>query len=482
MPTTADQARAIQQAVRWGLLQEEYGGEDDARIRDWFIQQAGDEMAEHLGTPDISGNLLVCVAAMLTTPGLYGLGAPVVRHVEADGAAVAKALEDAGYWSRMQFIEYLAAGMGDAIVALEADPVDGLSVRTVPPQDVYFVTAPHDPGQLIELGELRLRDVPGLGLYYCWDRYRLPSGSRTEPDFAVLAETEQGQVNVTAAVGAPLDYLWRYAGGKPFIPYVRYSRLDTGGAWHSTSKRGLTRAALNSITFWTFTGRCALDASFGTDIFAGLEPPGGSMVQTPDGAGRTPSRVVRRMPGSMLFLQASQGDQPFHAAIGAGANLSVMLNFCLEYAKNALRREGIGGEDYSSGPNPQSGESMALTQAAQRRVAARVRPLFRRRDLEALGMAAALLRTAGLPTGPERGYAIEYLELPLSTDEVAAEKEHWTWLREQRLVSRVDLYLHVHPDTDREIAIAELRRIDADEAALGAPDPATQTQSTTEGP
>ena len=488
MPTPPDEQRAIRQSVRWGLLQEEYGGADDARLKEWFVQQGDEEFANLLGTPDIAGNLLVTLAGMLTGPGLYGLGSPRLLHPDTDGAQrVADALEEAGFWSRMQWIEFLATGMGDALVHLEVGE-EGLAVQTVAPQDVWIRTAPHDTSKVLELWHLRLRDVTGLGLRYCWDVYRLPGKPGEEPHFGVYTDLDgiagaDGAVvytEVTKACGVDLggeSYPWKYEDGAPFIPYVHYTRWDTGGVWHDTQRRGITRASLNGILYWTYTGRAALDASHTSHVFVGIPEPVATETTTPDGTNpRAPAiRTIRVTPGMMHFLPAPESGQAQHFELGAGANLPVLLQFCIEYGRHALLREGISGEDYTSGPNPQSAGSMALSLAARRRVAERVRPLFSRRDRQAIRMSAALLRIAGLPSGPEKGYALEYRALPASPEEAAADRDTQTWRREQRLASRVDLYLHEHPGVTRAHAIAELRRIDAEDAALGADDTDTDT-------
>jgi hypothetical protein len=479
MPTAADRIRSEQQMVRAGLAEEDFGGVGDGKIKDWMKAEVGDEIADLMGIPDISWNLLVQVGVEVSTPGLYGLGAPTLSHEKEPqgGGIVATTMEDAGYWSRMQWIEYLSATMGDAIVCLECDE-EGFSVRTVATYDVYVVCAPHNQSVIWELGELRVRVVDGKECF-CWDRYRLPIPGvqgREVADFAVMkpnAMFDGGMEDVTDRCGVSREWKWTYDTGKPYIPYVFYSRMDTGKVWHSSHRRGTTRATFKLITMGTFAGRCFTDASHNTGLAINVVLPGASEVATPEATGTVPVQVMKTTPGTIIATRSIQDQQPAYYPIGAGANLNMLQTFLESYINNALRREGIHTES-SSGPNPQSAGALQISAQEKRRIADRVRPMFARRDREAIAKTAALLRYHGHPSGPERGYTLEYKQIPATPEERQADRDNLTWMHEQKIVNRVDIYLGEHPGVDRKTAIRRLKALDKEEAEIAAAAPETE--------
>ena len=404
MPDPEAQQRAIRQFVRYCLVDESFGGRDDSKVIEWFESQMGLERAALLGIPDISGNTLLMVARALSTPGLYGLGAPTVR-----GPAEVPALcESAGLWTRLQWIQLLTLGIGDAVLGIDKEG-DRLCLRTVPPHMLWTECEPHDPSRLRQVWELRLRDIPGFGLLWCWDCYNL-----AVPSFRVVAATQQGQDGRPLEVGSlvklsPLEgtaYPWRYGSGQPFAPYQFYSRQDTGQIWHDTHMRGATRGALNGIVNWTLTLRTAWDASHTTAIAVGVSPVG--PVQTADVTGGPPARSIQLTPGALLILEGMEGVQPMIQQLGPGGNLQMMLQFAEAYELRQLVREGLAPDQIQrTAANPTSGAALAISRSGKREVAARLEPYFRRSDLELFAKIGAMW---GLP---ETGYTLTYRTIPL---------------------------------------------------------------------
>ena len=121
--------------------------------------------------------------------------------------------------------------------------------------------------------------------------------------------------------------------------------------------------------------------------------------------------------------------------------------------------------------NPTSAGALAITASAKRQIAAMVAPYFRRCDLIAVRMVAALARIGGVADWPEEGWSISYSQIPLSPQEQQAIRDEETHEKELGLVSTVDLWLRRHPGQSRAEAVAHLLRVKAEEAALSAEAP-----------
>lgn len=485
-PTMFDdesESRARRQEVRAMLLTEAFGDEKDQVLRDWMLALMGEERAAALGPPDTSANTLLSIACQLSTPGLYGLGAPFVRNSDMGfGMSVVRALQDGGVWERMQFVELMARGIGDWVLRVEvdtdgADPV--IRVRNAEPWNVWTRCDPSRYDRIVELRERRLRTDPVSGQpVWCWDVYDLTPGRER---YAVVSAdgTDLSNLYLTLPDGtdAPAEglvgdaYPFRWRDGRPFLPFVFYSSMDTGGVWHEMGRRGATRGALNSITYHTYVGQVARSATGSAVIAVGLQPPTGTVggVGRPDA---TPG--ISLQPGEILFLQPREGVITASITqVGPGANLDVLSRYALTYESQQAHREGLSSDDVSKdAANPESAAALAIKNSGKRAAAARITPHFRRRDLDLVAKAAALLRLAGVAT-PETGWSIEYRQIPLSPDEQQQQLDYDIAQRDQGLISTVDLYMRQHPGVSRDTAISELKRIRAEEAMLTAEAPAT---------
>jgi len=112
--------------------------------------------------------------------------------------------------------------------------------------------------------------------------------------------------------------------------------------------------------------------------------------------------------------------------------------------------------------NPMSGSAIHLTNAAKRDEQKRRNPLCQACDLATIAQVGALL---GLDVST---VGIVYHEIQASPDELRNEREGDEWSVENGYASQVDVMMRRNPGMTRPQAIAELKRIRADEAALEA--------------
>jgi hypothetical protein len=491
----ADEERATRQALRFQVLNEQFGP-DDKYARDWIRQAVGDERAEAIGTPDISGNSLAVAAIQLSTPGLYGLGAPLLRHENPNALAAMTKLTSA-YWGVMQWIQRMVCGMGDFILRVDAE--DGeITLRPAFPWDVIVKTCATNPSRIEELRELRLRIGADGKPAWMWDVYKvpaidddgdeagetddvvsysveLPNGEDVSPDHLEVQLPDGTMAPAPAGGLQGADYPYRLADGTAVLPFVFYAMEDNLGIWHDTYMRGATRGAMNSIMNWTYAGFAVHAATSAPMIGVGITPPGGNA----DSIGMQVSKVsVPILPGTVLLLgkQPDYDGQPL-LTTGSVAPVRDILGYCEAYEGRQMLRMGVGADDITHDKaNPTSAASLAISRAGKREISDRLRPFFQRADLQALRLFAMFSRMLGERL-PEDGWSIEYPTLPLSLEEAEAQRERDAFDVAQGLASRLDLWLRRHPGRTREEGAADLDRIDAENRRH----PMPTTQPTTTG-
>lgn len=473
MPSDADQRRAAHQRARAQILEEEH----DELVDDWISQHVSEERMAAWGMPDTSANPLADIVRQLTTPGLYGLGAPEVRHSD---AAAAPLTNPGGvlarYWSRVIRVQYLAVGMGDMLVRLRATATGRLVARNVWPHDVMLFGHPEEPDHIQALWELRLRTYPmdheQAGEYvWTWDVYDLAQelyavveakrDGTWGADLSALFLSEEGALQGPA-------YPYRFQTGEAFLPFIRYRPTDSGALWNHMDKRGAARGTLNSVLYHTYTGQCARDATGSAVLTVGVAPPG---VEQQDVGRQEHVATVQLVPGAMMFLNPAPGfqGQPVIQTIGPGANLQSLADFTGLYDNQQAVRWGLSPSDLQRTHNdPMSGAALFISNKGKREYAAQVTEPFRGSDLDAISKVAALLNRATGLNLPETGYTLTYRQIPKAPDEMAGEREEESWQEEKGLLSPLDLYLRRHPGASEEDALRAIVKARVDKARIEA--------------
>lgn len=485
-PDEETAARWKSQATMLILLTEDYGDDPNDVVNGWMQQHLG-VAADMVGPPDVSANTLLDAATQLSTPGLYGLGAPQVEHLDLTTSGLLAWASEGGYWTKMQVVQKNVFGVGNWVLALDVD--DGqLVIRNAFPHRIWTRTDTVNASKLLELRELRYcRVEPGSNAYaWYWFCFKIDG----EPaQFVLDAEgsycsnlhilTDDGYAPIEGLTGDAYPY--RYADKKPFIPYQFYSESDTGTLWNLSGRRGARVGALNSIVLSTYALRAAVSAAVPPIMAINLQKPSGNqrglMMGTQNGD-PSASDSIPVVPGSILFLQESADAKasPSVTQLQGGNNLQALSHFSDGYTQGQLARLGLAGDQVQRNTsNPTSAGALAITQSAKRMVAAMVAPFFRKCDLEAIKKIAALARLAGVGDWPEIGYSISYQQIPLSPDEEQAQRDQEDHDKGLGLTSTVDLWLRRHPGQSREEAILHLRRVREEDALLSKPIPTVGT-------
>lgn len=485
MPSEEEERRSTHTRERECVLLEDF----DETLHDYMQNHVSEQRLSKWGPPDTSANPLADISRQLSTPGLYG-SRPTVRHLDDRNDPLigeGGLLDQAGVWTKSQFLQYLVLGAGDWLVRPDVDPETGAAIeRLVSPADVYVQPQPHRPDQWGELGELRCRWWEQQGKWvYTWDVYTVSAGQ--EPRLRIYEAKQGGGFGDDVTnVFAPADtgawegeaYPWVYADGQPYIPFVRYRWADTGRLWNTFLRRGTHRGTLNTSMYATFAGRSALDATGTAVLVFGAAPPPANVVQA---GGTQQVRTLEIEPGAMIFLQPEGEFQPSATQIGPGANLPVLSSFVQQYAASLAAAYGLNASDVTRvSADPTSGFALFVSERGKRMVQRQVEPLFRASDLERLRMHAAMQKAAGNGQFDEQGYSITYSQIEDSPQEQQAARDEIDWQVERGYLSPIDAYQRLNPGTSRadaRAAILQARRekaeLDAEVAdALTSPPPA----------
>lgn len=458
----SEAARMQHQAARLDILREEH----EELAVEWMEGAIDKDRLDNWGPPDLSVNPLADIARQLATPGLYGV-TPTIRHTEPTAEVLLEAMQRAGYWTRMQVVQYLAIGAGDYIVGLDAEGGE-LQVQLVDPCNVWTSGAPRSPTDWLVYRELQVVWSPLSEQWiYVWLQFDRRNPERPTRKYISVHTDPSEELDLTGQLQPAWleeEYPWRHPRtGRPLIPRVLYRETDSGRAWNHHEKRGIVRGTLNSVLNWSSANNAAVDASGQMVLLAGLDPIV-KQVSTPAEEGRQ-VLSVSVTPGAMLYHRIMDGQQPWAKEVGPGANLPHLLEYATAYEARQQARWGLGKTEQRATSNPWSGAALYISAAEKREHARRIAPVFRRADLEAITLASVLLHSQGIET-PAEGYSIVYHEVPRSPEEERAEREEQEWGLQRGLVSSVDLYMARHPGLSREQAIAELTRIRAEQLVI----------------
>lgn len=491
-PWPHEQTRRDDAILRHAILDQRHGPHVEL-----FLQAIwGKTKRATIGQIDLTANPLASVAQQLSTPGLYGT-APDIRHPgpEAESLIGADGLLDRARWqATMKEVEYYTRGMGCVAVYPKFSP-DGqedpgeapIALEIIQPYNLHVECPPREPRRVVRLFDLTIHNLDGRYVY-AWDiwdisdpkapKHTVVTGNPTSPNACV---------DVTAKVYGPdavkriEDYPWRYTNGRPYIPHTFY-RSNERSFWATEQTAALATAVCHAVRLGNSALYAADFAAFGWVAAIGLIPKATSVSQQRDG---TPVNSMDMMPGAIAMFDHEHPDRPgILQPIQPGADPEQMLRAAQAYNESAMATAGIGGGQATrTEGNPTSAAALVINDEQRRAAQRQWAPNARGSDRTLLAKLAAQTWAHDLGTPPESGYSIEYHLIPVTPGEAAEEREQARFKREQKLLSRVQLYIQLHPGCDRPAAIAALRQTDADDAELDTdPDTAAPANPSTVPP
>ena len=509
MPTT-DAYRAEHQWLRWCVAIEHW----DDLAADWLAETVDEQVLQVWGPPDTSVNPLVDVSRQLSTPGLYGRGAPMVRHDDRGNQGLVGPggeMSRARYWSRGPYRQFLTLAVGDWIIRPSVKVENGtarLVYRDVYPWTMYAEPYDDEPDRAIMRAELRLRydEVEGVDVY-AWDMYHRADPTRGGlPSWRVLSREADLQDPTTwdvndvsarflrhpdgstgALVGPAYLAEFGASDGEPLLPFVHFRSEDTGAIWSWTSRRGAFRGTLNTMAVWTYVFAAGRHASGEANVALDCKIQGAKTLTDRDNSGSS-VRSLAIMPGTIVHASSDEGKQGSLQRLEAGAELQTLLAFANTYEQKQSIRWGLNPSDsLRTAANPTSGASLALSNEQKRETSAILGPVFRRADLDAVRLSAVLLDARNAGAYAETGYTVEYIRIPPSPQERRDQREQDERDLELDLTDPIEIYIREHPgasedDATTAIVRARVRTVNLDRLTAEALAAAGLTEPTPDAP
>jgi len=472
----AEQRRWQHTRLRRRLLYGAWDRDLAGRLR----EQIGAVRAEAWGggsSRDMSSNVFrVCATGLAA---LYSRW-PTISHE--DGAAgIVAAIEEAGLWPLMSRVQRDTLGLREMLIRVDVTTAGALTFRPVFPDMVLATSDADNPGQPVTIKEARQRLDPVSKKYgWAWDVIDISNPEA--PVYKILGTDGSDQtrryLGVDAMEGAAYPY--RDNQDRPIQPYAIYHAAETATLWDPYEWRELLEGSLSASVYFNLVAHTMRCASWPQRWTIGCEVAGsGYSDEDGDGAGR--SSIVTD-PATVLMLRPSEdmAGQPTVGQWAPGADPQKLQETALAYEKRVATYAGVRASDIlrQSG-DPKSGYALSITRAAQREGQAAFEPMFRRADLSLIRIAAAMLNRANGSDLPEDGYRITYEGIPLSPEEMKAQREQLEKMLTLGLMDKAEAYQELHPGVSRGDAINRLAGIatfDTEMAALIAgDDPLTTT-------
>lgn len=488
-PLCAPPPPSIGDAMRWevGRLRERmlsgaWAEDVERRLRNYLGEIRADLVGRACRSMNLFGRLCDHLAACYDKP-------PKVWHRDGDldgflgrQGAVAKI----GLWPMMRAFQRSVIGTREGILRADFNRLDGLHVRRVETWAAIAearAATPDRPHTLWELRWLPHRQAWAWEILSIADPARpehrlvLAEGTRAEAGGAGggLRGVVLGQDITSVELGADLvgdryPYRWTQGErrGEPYLPAVLYHAQATGKLWDWTAGAEAVDAALDVAVAWSFYLHSLFRAGWPQRYVAGAEV---RSTVVKDRNGREVRQAVTD-PTSLLELDVTAGAQPLIGQWGPGAEPKTVAESISIFESAASQFDGLDVAHVVRRTSNDAASAASLAIQRDSRIAAQATYGTQQApgDLELLAKLAAIGNAAGLLSVPEEGYEITYQAIAPSGVELAARREHNTAMVAAGRMSIVDAVADEH-GTDREGAIAILKRIRADQAEYGQPSP-----------
>jgi len=474
-PWAWEQDRIEATSVRDELLRDGH----EQRLVEFLAQVWGPQKQAAVGLLDTSWNPLRTWCQQMSTPGLYSVRPDVYGPPGTEGLIGPKGLLDRALWSpKGQHVEYLARGLGDVFVRPAIE--DGrLSLRPVMPWSVHVETDPRDPTRATELWELCLYKDGEKRWAWVWEVFDVTDPE--SPTWKVVdakEKTGDGDPLPVANLYYPgvfadglsgPAYPWRYSDGRPYAPYVHYRAKLLPSYWSWENLRGLHRGTFQCARLSNGMLHAADMASQRVVLLQNCAPVGADVVNVGTKGGM---KTIELLPGTMVPLVALDPQAQMNVTeVGPGMDVPGMWSVVRSYTLSMLAAHGLREADtLRAEANPTSAAALIISDSSRREGQRQLGPLFAESDRELIRMVAAMAREAGIGDWPDDDvYDVQYHLISKTSDELAAERDEEDFEQSHGLTSTVALYMK-RKGVDRETAIRELKRVQADEAELMAAD------------
>lgn len=449
----SDRLRWREQALRYRLLTGKHREDVVAAIEDQFAQEIAADLEI---SPDLSRNPYILIWNQLN---VAYLEPPEVRIMGGeDEQEDLSSIVTPRLWAQQNSQTSLfALAMGECLVRIDWrhwDDAQEASYRVVQPDHVVVEALQDQPDQPGKVEELRYRE--NVWTWEVWD-------IRGEtPIFKIEEIDDEGdRVDATekwapefVAEGA---YPYRNRSGDPILPYVLYHKQVGSRLWNWTNGIELTNGALKLSAYWTSWADGFINAAHPQRWILDVDSQAG-ITRTINGT------AVDIIPADRKSILKFSSKGPSGGSLGqfsAAMDPLASAEALRLYEQGLAVYSGLSPSDLQL-TSGQSGYSIVVSRAGQRKAQKAVEPSFRMADQKLLATAAALSNfyiNTDLPEDP-REYGVYYRSLKPSYEERKAEAEAIKAEFELGLISSLDALRRLHPEIESdEEALERLLRV-----------------------
>jgi hypothetical protein len=433
---------------------------------------------EAWGPSDLSSNPFEQITRQLAVlysenPSVTNANGDITDLLSREGLAT-----QAGLWPLMQRVQQMVIGLREAFVRIDVVPhtqgaqsrAPGLRYRLVTPDFVYTEADPDEPDVPIYYQELRLRQNPDTkDLEWVYDILDIRDPSN--PIFGMFLAGKDGSIGADVSVtymghdthkGSGYPYF--DSQGNPFLPVVLYHAEKTGHLFDPFFGSQMVYGSLTSAVLFTMWIHLVRDACWSQKYVAGLSVAGLSAVDQ-DGIARRSS--ISTDPASILvFTQDPEAQgQPLVGTFATPTDPHSLLESIAKYEYRVAAAAGISPADLTrTSGDPRSGYSLSISKAGQREAQKKYAPTFRMGDEELLAKSAILSNRFLGTSLPESGYRVSYHSIPLSPEEMRAQREDLIQKMGAGLMSPVQAIMSMYDDMDEREAIDYLIKVRSERA------------------
>lgn len=464
-PTQADESRWQHTALRRRMLQ----GTWEQDLEDELYRHLPSDRREAWGPSDLSSNVFEQVTRQLAV--LY-TEKPIITNSNGDIEALVGHdgyLYKAGLWPLMQRMQQYTLGLRECIMRIDVSPhsqnavadYPGLQYRIVTPDYVICDASPDVPDEPTYFAELRLRQINNKHVYV-YDVFDIRD--KANPKFGMFKANADGTIGDDVSnevMGHPThqgaNYPYFDSNGQPFLPIVMYHAEKTGYLWDTYAQSQLVFGSLQSAVFYCFYSHLLKDCSWPQKYAIGVTLQGLTQLDQDSVARRA---GISTDPSTILMFQPTEDTQPVLGQFAAGADVASFLESIAKYEYRVATSAGISPSELQrTSGDPRSGYALAISRTGQRESQKKYSSVFRMAD-EMLMQKSAILANRFLGESlPEDGYRVAYQALPLSPDEIKAQREDIIQKLSAGLISPITAMQMMYPDLDEQGAITMLEKI-----------------------
>lgn len=439
-----------------------------------------DELSRHLpadrreswGPADLSSNPFEQITRQLSvlyheTPTVSNMNGNIEPLTSREGLVT-----KAGLWPLMQRTQQMVIGLRESFIRIDVNPhtdaqtdYPGIQYRLVTPDYVYCESDPDRPDVPTYYREMRLRKHPETGKYN-WVADVLDIRDLNNPMFGMFELNNDGtlgadvsQIYMGHATHTGANYPYRDQQGRPFLPVVLYHAEKTGFLWDAYNASQMVYGSLTSAVLYSMWVHCVRDCAWAQKYVAGLSVAGLSQMDQNEIARR--SSIATDPSSILVFTQDpdAQG-QPLVGSFTNPTDPASLLDSISKYEMRVGLAAGLSPSDISrQSGDPRSGYALAVSRSGQRDAQKKFAPVFRMGDEELL-QKTAMMANRYLGTNlPEDGYRVSYHSMPLTPDEMRAQREDITAKLQAGLISPVTAVMMMFDDMDEKEAREYLRQI-----------------------